>query len=33
MYRNLKALFEPLDLTVDSLVLTARGSWNGAAWS
>lgn len=36
MYRNLKALFEPLDLAVDSLVLTARGSWkveldNGAA--
>lgn len=36
MYRIVKALFEPLDLTVDSLVLTARGSWqvaldNGAA--
>jgi cell division protein FtsQ len=27
MYRAIKPLFEPLELTVDQLVLTARGSW------
>lgn len=27
MYRALKPLFEPLDLTVDRLSLTARGTW------
>lgn len=27
MYRALKPLFEPLDLTVEKLALTARGSW------
>jgi cell division protein FtsQ len=27
MYRALKPLFDPLDLTVDQLTLTARGSW------
>ena len=27
MYRAVKPLFEPLDLTVDQLSLTARGSW------
>lgn len=27
MYRTLKPLFEPLDLSVDRLALTARGSW------
>ena len=27
MYRMLKPLFEPLDLAIDRLTLTARGSW------
>jgi len=27
MYRAIKPLFEPLELTVDQLVLAARGSW------
>jgi cell division protein FtsQ len=27
MYRAVKPLFEPLDLTVEQLVLTARGNW------
>lgn len=27
MYRAIEPLFEPLDLTVDQLALTARGSW------
>jgi cell division protein FtsQ len=36
MYRALKPMFEPLDLVIDALALTARGSWqlaldNGAA--
>ena len=36
MYRTLKPMFEPLDLGIDALALTARGSWqleldNGAA--
>lgn len=36
MYQTLKPMFEPLDLAIDRLALTARGSWqlaldNGAA--
>jgi cell division protein FtsQ len=29
MYRTLQPLFEPLDMTLDQLELTARGGWRG----